>query len=258
MEKELTRKSMFNKQLIYFTVAVSLSTLNGCKEEPADPETSAKCGTLKVNIIGKHGTEDFVMYDETQTTENKTYRIEGLKFYVSNTTAGSQVSSDVFLLNFLDNHQAAGSTGESFQITLEEGTFDSFSFKIGLDNETNHEDPSIYAQSHPLSSFNDTHWDWAQGYKFFMTDGKIDSDDNGTPDQSYSYHIGNDDYLRTVSLSHNFAISEGTTTEINVLFDVSQIITDVDVNSDSFTHSTSNFPLVEKIADNYSSAFEIQ
>lgn len=231
--------------------------LFSCKEEenPEPEPEPVTYGTLKVNIIGKHGSDDFVMYSEYTPTGQPIYRIEGLKFYVSNIGLDAKKSDDVFLLNFVNNHLSAGSEGESFSVELETGSYDALKFSVGLDNETNHGDPSLYPQESPLSSFNDTHWDWAQGYKFFMTDGKIDSDSDNVPDQSFSYHIGNDDYLQNIVLNTPLSITEGQTTEIDIYFDVEKVFENVDVNTNSFTHSTSNFELVEKIATNYANAF---
>lgn len=243
--------------LILLTFSIILFS---CKKKDDDNNNSVSdptYGNLKINIIGKHGGDDFVMYNEVVNSDNIAYRVEGLKFYVSNTKLDNESSSDVFLLNFVNNHLQPDSEGESFTVQIKTGSYSNLSFMIGLDSETNHGDPSLYPQNDPLSSFNDTHWDWAQGYKFFITDGKIDSDSDGTPDQSYSYHIGNDDYLKTVSLSANVAITENNTTEVNIYFDVLKVIENIDVNSESFTHSTSNFPLVEKIANNYAQAFSL-
>lgn len=243
------------KNLYLFSVFTIL--IFSCKEELTPPIEEETDGTLKINFIGKHGSDDFVLYSDDQNLDNQAYRVENLKFYISNLNVGSNSPSDVFFLDFANNHTTAGSTGESISIELPSGDYNNFEFLVGLDSLTNHGDPSLYGEGHPLSSFNSMHWDWAQGYKFLLIDGKIDSDSDNVPEQLFAYHIGNDDYKREVSLSTPISISAGATTELNIYVNVKDFFVDVDMINDNFTHSTDNFDLVEKIADNYSNAFSL-
>ena len=247
------------KSFCKFLIALSIF-FTACEEEPIDDSnnpSSPENGTLKINIIGKHGSDDFVLYSDAVNTSGLDYRVEQIKFYVSNITTGNINTNDAFLVDLVNNHLSEGSTGESISISLTPGDYSGLSFLIGLDSLTNHGDPSLYEQEHPLSSFTGMHWDWSQGYKFMILDGKTDSDNDSIPDLSYSYHIGNDDYLQTISFDTPINIHENQTTEINVYMDVQNFFHGIDMINDAFTHSTSNFPLVIKLTDNISNSFSL-
>ena len=53
----------------------------------------------------------------------------------------------------------------------------------------NASDPSDFDSSHPLSIANNTYWSWASKYKFFMLEGRVDSQSDGI-DATFSYHSG--------------------------------------------------------------------
>ncbi|PCH68466.1 MAG: hypothetical protein COC01_03755 [Bacteroidetes bacterium] len=248
--------------LLLFAITLTAVVWIGCNKDgddiTVDPDPTY--GTLKVTFKGKVGSDEFVMYNEYTNSDNQVYRVEGLKYYFSNVVLVKSENTEekidsVALINFVNNHTAAGNTGESISFTVESGSYKGLKFYVGIDSTTNHVDPSLYASKHPLSSFNDTHWDWSQGFKFFMIDGKFDSDTSGTPNQSFSFHIGLDDYLKTIDFSDkSFTVSENNTSEYSIELDISKIFDSVDLLTNSFTHSTSNFDLVSKISTNYTNA----
>ncbi|MBL4651778.1 MAG: hypothetical protein JKY53_02780 [Flavobacteriales bacterium] len=248
---------------IIFTFVVMIS----CKKDTTtivksgvDSVEEKVDGTLNIKINGMVDNESFVMYNNYVNDSGQTYRVESIRFYVGDISLYSKgyennVLSDVNLVDLLENHTSSGGQ-ELLSVNVPEGHYDGLSFAIGLDTATNHSDPSIYLSSDPLSSFQNTHWDWNQGYKFLMVDGKIDSDGDGIPEQSFSYHIGLDDYYKIVDFSSDtFRIAAGEETDFLVSLNINSLFVGVDVLNDGFTHSTSNFPLVETIASNSAEAF---
>jgi hypothetical protein len=224
-----------------------LLTIISCKEEKPTIPSENETGTLTLSIDSRFNDLDFILNQVYTLNDTMSIRVEGLKFYISNVCANSIKSVGLSLYENDDDY--------SFE--LAPGSYSSLSFNLGLDSITNHGDPSLHISSNPLSSFNDTHWSWAQGYKFVLIDGKFDSDGDNIPDQSFSYHIGNDDYLKLVELNTTFSVLENETTHIYLSFNVAKTFDGVDIKNKTFTHSTGQFELVEQLASNCQSAFSI-
>ncbi|MEM9479209.1 MAG: MbnP family protein [Verrucomicrobiota bacterium] len=70
-------------------------------------------------------------------------------------------------------------------------------FALGVDPDRNHSDPAQYPANHPLNPvLNNLHWDWQQGYIFVALEGHAKKGDTSS---GYSYHIGNNPNLMTVT-----------------------------------------------------------
>ncbi|MGJ8678381.1 MAG: MbnP family protein [Akkermansiaceae bacterium] len=80
-----------------------------------------------------------------------------------------------------------------------DGEFTAVRFSIGLDKETNHSDPAIYAAGHALNpNQNRLHWTWQDGYIFLALEGRYRKTDQGLG--GFSYHFANDWNLRQIEL----------------------------------------------------------
>jgi hypothetical protein len=231
----------------HLTYLLLLLVLFSCKEEEPTVPSENETGSLALSINSQFNDADFSLNQVYILNDTLSIRVEGIKFYLSDVCANS-VKADGLSLYELDG---------DYIFDVNTGNYSSLSFNLGLDSITNHGDPSLYVSSHPLSSFNDTHWSWAQGYKFILIDGKFDSDGDHVPDQSFSYHIGNDDYLKLVQLNTSFSITENQTSHVDLLFNVAKIFDGIDIANNTFTHSTGQFDLVNQLANNCQSAFTI-
>lgn len=220
--------------------------LNSCRK--SDCFDNPVQGVFSMSIRPIYNDEDFSLNEIYDLNDTLKIRVESLKFYLS------MVNPEPFEDESIDFFEG---TETSFSFNQLSGNYNEISFHLGLDSAINHSDPSLYGSDHPLSSFNNMHWSWAQGYKFVIIEGKFDSDGDNMPDQSFSYHIGNDSYLKTVSLLNEFQITENTSTQIILNFDVKKIFEGIDISENTFTHSTSQFELVEQIATNTQNAFSI-
>jgi hypothetical protein len=68
--------------------------------------------------------------------------------------------------------------------------------EVGIDEETNHADPSPYPASHPLGPKNpDMHWGWAGGYRFIALEGFVDSNGDDIPENTFQFHGLGDELL---------------------------------------------------------------
>jgi hypothetical protein len=144
--------------------------------------------------------------------------------------------------------------------TVPAGTYTALRFKVGLDSLRNHSDPASWPPSHPLSLLNSAHmhWNWNTGYIFFKMEGQYQRPSlpiNG----GFSYHLGGDEMLRSVTLPFAPMTLEGNTADLSVhlrmrgFFDGTHthFITD----SSSFSHSSLGDRVASKLAYNLASAF---
>ena len=120
---------------------------------------------------------------------------------------------------------------------------ESINFDLGIDATTNHLDPSIYNGSNPLAIQSPSmHWGWAAGYRFLVIEGKVDSDDDGTPDKTFQFHVvADDDYLTPVTSISTEGTENGTELDINVDVNIADWVYNVDLITAGSKHGV--FPV---------------
>lgn len=111
-------------------------------------------------------------------------------------------------------------------------------FDLGIDNATNHLDPSAYTSPDPLAIQNPSmHWGWSAGYRFLVIEGKVDSDDDGTPDKSFQFHVVADDsYLTSVTAVNTAGTENGTDLDINVDVNIADWVYNVNLITAGLNH----------------------
>ena len=198
-----------------------------------------------------------VLYDDYT---GRKFRVELLKFYFSNCVLEKQDGTlvpivDVALVDY------ASTSSLSIDIDIETGNYINLHFAVGLDSLMNASDPSDFDSSHPLSIANNTYWSWASKYKFFMLEGRVDSQSDGIADATFSYHSGFNSFYREISLPLNdFKInSDGASLllELNfesVLYGEGGI---VDFVIEPNAHSLNDYEILEIISNNLLNAFTI-
>lgn len=134
---------------------------------------------------------------------NQIYDIEGvdvrfseIRYYLSNFSAmDDEMNSMDYPTVLLMDASNAMSTESIGVIDLDH--LHMLNFIIGLDEETNHEDPTIAEEplNDPLM-----HWSWNPdaGYKFIKIEGEHDADSDGTF-EAFSIHVATDALARSVS-----------------------------------------------------------
>jgi len=125
----------------------------------------------------------------------------------------------------------------------------------------NASDPADFSSSHPLSIAQNTYWTWASKYKFFMLEGRVDTLGTQNPDVIFSYHSGFDSLYReiTIPIEDLFVTSDGDSLILE--FDLGTAINGdsgvIDFVDESFSHSESDFEIVERISNNLVNSFSI-
>ncbi len=245
------------KLLITFSFATLF--FYGCKKEPL--ANICKKGPFHLSFKTLVDGEQFVLNDTLYDDYlGRKYRVELLKFYLSNIAIekadGTRtVLSDVNLVDYNANSLL------DINAEVDTGLYVNLHFGVGLDSLMNASDPSDFPPSHPLSIAQNTYWTWASKYKFFMLEGRVDSSGAQSPDVIFSYHSGFDSLYREVAvpIQDLYLTSEGDSLILE--FDLGTAINGdfgvVDFVDESFSHSESEFEIVERISNNLVKAFSI-
>ena len=132
---------------------------------------------------------------------------------------------------------------------------------ILLDSLMNASDPVSFESSHPLSIANNTYWSWVSKYKFFMLEGRVDSQSDGVPNAVFSYHSGFNSLYREITLPLNEFDISSDGAYILLEFNLESVLYGeagiVDFVSAPFSHSENNYEIVEIISNNLLNAFTI-
>lgn len=159
------------------------------------------------------------------------YQISRLEYYIGEielTYDSGQTMSIPNKYIIVDPNQQTNELLGSFQINSIEG----ISFSIGVDSITNHSDPSLFANDHPLGNrFPSMHWGWIAGYRFVAIDGWTGSNLN----QLFSVHaLGDENYHRQ---SHSLTgFEEDSALYISLDADYTAAFNSIIVNPDLSNH----------------------
>jgi len=250
------------RKSIILSAATILSLVfiaSSCKEDPK-PQPSED-GTLKVSIQLYNGA-NAMNWDDVIAVDNvNEYRMEFLKFYLSNiyavnTSGNKAMLKDVVLAD------ASVSDGMTFEFKLKKGSYDKLELGVGLDSLLNASDPIQFSNDHPLSAAQAMYWSWATKYRFTRIDGRANENGSigGADDILIAYHPGADEFYRTIELVNPFTISVGSTTNFNVKLDVAAWFNGpggtIDIPTEPQSHTEpSDYDIAVKFTNNFAAAF---
>ena len=246
---------MMNQYKYLIFAFFTLILFGACEKD----ECSNAPFNLSLNTYVNH--DEFVinnaLYDDYL---GRKFRVELLKFYFSNCFLEKQDGTlvpivDVALVDY-------GSTSPlSIDLDLETGNYINLHFAVGLDSLMNASDPVSFESLHPLSIANNTYWSWASKYKFFMLEGRVDSQSDGVTNAAFSYHSGFNSLYREISVPLNEFNISSDGGSILLEFNLESVVYGeagiVDFVSAPFSHSENNYEIVEIISDNLLNAFKI-
>lgn len=202
--------------------------------------------TLTINHF--LGDEVFAMNEVATTELDHDFKVERLQYYISKISVlhdGGQETSfdDVYAL--ITNGAATSSA-----ITLgnhDISSVEKLTFHIGVDEETNHLDPAIYAAQHPLAPKNPSmHWGWAAGYRFIAFEGKC----GAAIEESLQFHcIGDNNYTQVEFEIES--IADAGVLDIQIDADYVQALSTIDISSGLVQHGDigPNVTLAENFGD---------
>ena len=237
-----------------FLLAVTL-IFSGCK----DPE--AAIGTLNLSSKAMWGTQEMQIGEVYEDSFGRPILVEQFRMYISNITAvqenGSEwVIEDIEKFNFAESWSMAA--------TLPAGNYTGLKIGLGVPEEINaDQDPAQYASDHPLSvqSAEGMFWTWNSGYIFTKFEGKtaLDGDEQNMTD-SNSFHVGSDNFFRTVQINKAFTIGEDEASA-EMQFHCDQFLDGendtIDLSQDFVTSTLDNMPLANRFIDLFTEAITL-
>ncbi|MEO0899056.1 MAG: MbnP family protein [Bacteroidota bacterium] len=257
---------MFSKKLLTLISTIALAILvqscdnAGCLDQGAlnyDPEATEDSGNcdfpeLRLGMNINIGTEALV-YNNVYTIGGVAVSFSNVSFYVSNPrvmTDGVGDQTGKYLL--VKAGEAEYDLGE-----ITAGHKHMLMFEVGVDSVTNHANPETYEMENPLSFQSPSmHWSWDNGYIFVRIDGMVDTNNDGTPDETMEFHIGKDSNLKTIAFEvHQEVDTKTELIELDV--DVATFFNGIDLSTDYVTH-TGDFPdLANAVVANITSMFSL-
>ena len=233
------------------------------KDDPVEEEVpTSTTGTLRIHVVPEWHGEAFQPFTEYRAPLNYRFQAEMVRFCLSDISVvngtDSAMVKDVALLDL-------GDGPFDLDLTVPAGSWFGLKSGLGLPDALNHSDPALYANGHPLSVSTGMSWNWNDGYKFVLFDGRFDPDPEGAGSllSPFSVHTGMDTCYTVVDLfpAVPFNVSAGGVTELTLRIDVYgflQSATDtINVSTENLAHG-SNFPLALKLTRNVSSSLYMQ
>lgn len=143
------------------------------------------------------------------------------------------------------------------------GNYTTVSFNVGLDPNTNQNDPLGYPPQSVLSPQVPSMWfgSTAQGYIFMNVQGKVDTSalNNGPVNVPISYQLGTNALLRTVTLpDRTFSVVPGTQSFVHVICDYGKLLQGVNFKTQSMATPFTNLTLATQIANNIPGMFHYE
>jgi len=254
------------KTYIKLLVVISfLGFITSCKKDKDEPSPAAATQKLTLRLTPTIG-QDTLKFNSSFTTEsNVRYTLSSFRYYMSNIrlvkSDGSEQAIDgkVFLVN--------PSTPDYSLGDIPVGEYKGIRFSVGVDNVTNHLDPTKYPISHPLAIQSpNIHWSWNSGYIFLMMEGSCDTTALNTDKLTFGqyshgmfFHIGMDPLLRTVELNNSpFTIAGSEPKVLNIHSDINELFTGIDLKTENTSHTMGSMPLATRFANNISNMFTIK
>lgn len=187
---------------------------------------------VKVEISHKLGSEFFAFGTVVSNDLNQSFKTARCEYYLSGFTlvhdGGQELS--------IDDVYALVQADEVFEIDLgthNVTTVEALRFHTGVDEASNHLDPTLYPMDHPLAPKSPSmHWGWVSGYRFLAFEGKSGPN---TDKELQIHSLGNKHY-HEVTLPMNMSANGGALI-LPVEADVQRILDGIDIADGMVEHS---------------------
>jgi hypothetical protein len=192
-------------------------------------------GNISLHLSQRLGDADFALNTPVSAGTYE-YKITRMEYYISDiriTHDGGQETpaTDVYLL-VRPAEDSVYSLGTYPGITNVEG----ITFSVGVDEDRNHADPSLYPAGHPLAPQNPSmHWGWSSGYRFAALEGKAGA--NFAND--FEIHALGDANYKQQSIATTAETNDADEKIIHLVADYTQLFVNVDVSAGLIVHGSS-------------------
>lgn len=186
-------------------------------------------------INHKLGSSNFAFNQTATTTGSAQYQLSRLEYYIAEITLTHDTGQVTVIPNKWMLVNASDTTNEflgNFNIT----NLQSISFGIGVESSVNHNDPNLYASTHPLAPRSPSmHWGWSAGYRFVALEGNTGTNFG----QIFQIHALGDRNYRTQTHNTSGSIQNGDLI-IELDADYNQALNAITVNGNLLYHGEFN------------------
>lgn len=253
----------------FLALLLSLFALPACDNDSEVDTDVSETVDVTVAFKGTFGEEPLRMYEGEYAYENNTnIRLQLFQFYVSNLYLESMEKSapdsmpliDIDLVSFQDII-SLDDARRGVEITVPDvpvGTYHALQMGLGVAPEYNATQPGDYTPPHPLD---DHYWSWARGYVFTKIEGNVDYDRDGTYDEKLTFHLGENEFYRTLRMEEPMVIGPSNTS-LTFTVDLERVLKDaqgefVDFRQVTQDH-TNDMELVGFLMDNLPEAIKLE
>ncbi len=237
--------------------------LNACRtDEPVPPGGESVNGILRIHVVPNWDGAAFSAFTEYRAPYDYRFQVEMLRLYLADIRfVNAQGETAIDPVRLLD----LGNGPSTMEIEVPPGDWLGMRVGLGLPPDMNHTDPALYPNEHPLSVNTGMSWNWANGYKFVLFDGRYNPDPLSTTPllSTFSVHTGMDTCYATVDLfpALPFTTKANTITDLTLRVDVDGFLQSgpdtIDVAVENQSHG-GNLPLALKLTRNVANSLHMQ
>ena len=191
-----------------------------------------------INLVLNHqfnGTP-FAYNDLYADDQGRAISFNRVQYYMSSIAVvhdGGQSTSltDVYVLG-------SANVSNYFLGNFSVDNIEEFNFNLGVDYAANHGNSSNYATPHPLSPQAPLmDWGWPSGYFFLVIEGKVDDNNDGTPNKMFQMHSIGDVMLRDVDVVATAGATAGSI-DLALNVNIEKWIKNIDLETVGFQHNS--------------------
>ena len=129
---------------------------------------------------------------------------------------------------------------------------------VGVDTTKNHDDPTLYPETHPLGLKEPSmHWGWAGGYRFLVVEGKVDNSGDGIPETDFEYHNLGDELYKQTDMTIAPAYDTGSDLTLSIVLDYARLFDQNTMLGNQIVHGSSakNLAMINNAVNNHFFSF---
>ena len=189
---------------------------------------------VSIHLNHKYNGANF-NFDSTYVVDGNTpIKFDRLEYYlhinslINHNGDTTNLSDKYLLVNPSQNHYNIGYF-ETYNVST-------LLLNIGVAQEINHDDPSLWYASHPLApQIPSMHWGWSAGYIFVALEGMIDENQDGIFETVIQYHPVDDSYYSEIIIT-DAVIETDTSIEIYLNINYNKLIENIGTNEGGVYH----------------------
>lgn len=237
-------------------ILIVVFLLLSCQED--DKDTMIRQYNLDVQIEHYFNDSKIVFDSETYFNEfGNELSVSKLRYLISDIRLTDEFGNIKHFENQYVYIDASKNRDTFTLFGIDAGNYTNLTYNIGVDSLANHSNPTLLYADHPLSLIvHNLHWGWIDGYIFFSLEGNLHYQGNK---QLFTYHLGFDRNLKTISLDNSFRIDDNSKLELK--FDLAKLFIEpnkIDQSIEPFiTHSTNDNGYSDRLIQNLQNTYSL-